>query len=139
MVELLSCFYDKFIVSTSFSLLHIAVDLVNEPKLDQEIKSWLVFAAQKVLEVNALAKALTGQKDEIHGKTELVTSSKRSVPLTWLFSTKTTILPLLDEKGMGMNSCSLIHQELIYTMMSAPEEGDQENISLMYLHFQRMT
>ncbi|KAL8505277.1 hypothetical protein ACS0TY_016492 [Phlomoides rotata] len=55
---------DKLVVSTSTSLLHTAVDLINEPKLDQEIKSWLAFAAQKVLEVNALAKALTGQKDE---------------------------------------------------------------------------
>ncbi|KAL6507085.1 hypothetical protein OROHE_021984 [Orobanche hederae] len=56
---------DKLVVSTSCSLLHTAVDLVNEPKLDQEIKSWLAFAAQKVVEVNALAKALAGEKDEV--------------------------------------------------------------------------
>ncbi|KAK4279214.1 hypothetical protein QN277_016949 [Acacia crassicarpa] len=55
---------DRVVVSTSCSLLHTAVDLVNETKLDQEIKSWLAFAAQKVVEVNALAKALSGQKDE---------------------------------------------------------------------------
>ncbi|KAF3441434.1 hypothetical protein FNV43_RR15348 [Rhamnella rubrinervis] len=55
---------DKLVVSTSCSLLHTAVDLVNEPKLDKEIKSWLAFAAQKIVEVNALAKALVGQKDE---------------------------------------------------------------------------
>ncbi|KAJ6852172.1 5-methyltetrahydropteroyltriglutamate--homocysteine methyltransferase 2-like isoform X3 [Iris pallida] len=55
---------DKLVVSTSCSLMHTAVDLVNETKLDSEIKSWLAFAAQKVLEVNALAKALAGQKDE---------------------------------------------------------------------------
>ncbi|PKA45815.1 5-methyltetrahydropteroyltriglutamate--homocysteine methyltransferase [Apostasia shenzhenica] len=55
---------DKLVVSTSASLLHTAVDLVNETKLDDEIKSWLAFAAQKVVEVNALAKALAGQKDE---------------------------------------------------------------------------
>ncbi|KAK9699640.1 hypothetical protein RND81_08G186500 [Saponaria officinalis] len=54
---------DKLVVSTSCSLLHTAVDLVNETKLDDEIKSWLAFAAQKVVEVNALAKALIGQKD----------------------------------------------------------------------------
>lgn len=53
-------------VSTSCSLLHTAVDLVNETKLDDEIKSWLAFAAQKVVEVNALAKALSGQKDEVN-------------------------------------------------------------------------
>ncbi|KAG2547080.1 hypothetical protein PVAP13_9KG084300 [Panicum virgatum] len=55
---------DKLVVSTSCSLMHTAVDLVNETKLDDEIKSWLAFAAQKVVEVNALAKALAGQKDE---------------------------------------------------------------------------
>ncbi|XP_021834633.1 5-methyltetrahydropteroyltriglutamate--homocysteine methyltransferase [Prunus avium] len=55
---------DKLVVSTSCSLLHTAVDLVNETKLDQEIKSWLAFAAQKIVEVNALAKALAGHKDE---------------------------------------------------------------------------
>ena len=52
-------------VSTSCSLLHTAVDLANETKLDKELKSWLAFAAQKVVEVNALAKALGGQKDEV--------------------------------------------------------------------------
>ncbi|XP_022934531.1 5-methyltetrahydropteroyltriglutamate--homocysteine methyltransferase [Cucurbita moschata] len=55
---------DKLVVSTSCSLLHTAVDLVNETKLDNEIKSWLAFAAQKIVEVNALAKALAGEKDE---------------------------------------------------------------------------
>ncbi|KAI3748337.1 hypothetical protein L6452_11345 [Arctium lappa] len=57
---------DKLVVSTSCSLLHTAVDLVNETKLDDEIKSWLAFAAQKVVEVNALAKALAGKKDEAY-------------------------------------------------------------------------
>ncbi|KAL6527884.1 hypothetical protein OROMI_029695 [Orobanche minor] len=55
---------DKLVVSTSCSLLHTAVDLVNETKLDTELKSWLAFAAQKLFEVNALAKALSGLKDE---------------------------------------------------------------------------
>lgn len=49
---------------------------------------------------------------QIHGKTELVTSSKRPVPLTWHFSMKNSLLPLLDEKGTRMNRCylrSLLH------------------------------
>ncbi|KAM6543058.1 hypothetical protein CsatB_007505 [Cannabis sativa] len=56
--------FDLVVVSTSCSLLHIAVDLVNETKLAAEIKSWLAFTAQKVVQVNALAKALSGHKDE---------------------------------------------------------------------------
>ncbi|GER32299.1 helicase [Striga asiatica] len=46
---------------------------------------------------------LAGWIGQIHGKTELVTSSKRPVPLTWHFSTKTSLSPLLNEKGTGMN------------------------------------
>jgi 5-methyltetrahydropteroyltriglutamate--homocysteine methyltransferase len=57
---------EKVVVSTSCSLLHTAVDLVNEMKLDKELKSWLAFAAQKVVEVNALAKSFSGAKDEVH-------------------------------------------------------------------------
>ncbi|KAH6812993.1 Cobalamin-independent synthase family protein [Perilla frutescens var. frutescens] len=56
---------DKLVVSTSCSLLHTAVDLVNENKLDKELNSWFAFATQKLLEVNALAKTLSGQKDEL--------------------------------------------------------------------------
>eukprot|EP01018_Ginkgo_biloba_P014148 Gb_31572 [translate_table: standard] len=55
---------DKLVVSTSCSLMHTAVDLVNETKLDDELKSWLAFASQKINETVALAKSLSGQKDE---------------------------------------------------------------------------
>lgn len=56
---------DKLVVSTSCSLMHTAVDLVNETKLDDEIKSWLAFSAQKINETIALAKSLSGQNDEV--------------------------------------------------------------------------
>ena len=59
------CIAGKIVVSTSCSLLHTAVDLVNETKLDNEIKSWLAFATQKVVEVVALEKALIGQTDQV--------------------------------------------------------------------------
>ncbi|XP_030516241.2 5-methyltetrahydropteroyltriglutamate--homocysteine methyltransferase-like [Rhodamnia argentea] len=72
---------DKLVVSTSCSLLHTAVDLVNETKLDKEIKSWLAFAAQKVVEVNMLAKALAGQKDEaFFSANAAAQASRRSSP-----------------------------------------------------------
>ncbi|XP_039774397.1 5-methyltetrahydropteroyltriglutamate--homocysteine methyltransferase 1-like isoform X3 [Panicum virgatum] len=72
---------DKLVVSTSCSLMHTAVDLVNEAKLDDEIKSWLAFAAQKVVEVNALAKALAGQKDEAYFAANVAAlASRKSSP-----------------------------------------------------------
>nr|GEV10459.1 DExH-box ATP-dependent RNA helicase DExH15 chloroplastic [Tanacetum cinerariifolium] len=46
---------------------------------------------------------LSGWINQIHGKTELVTSTKRPVPLNWHFSTKTALLPLLNETGTSMN------------------------------------
>ncbi|KAF8009347.1 hypothetical protein BT93_J0367 [Corymbia citriodora subsp. variegata] len=72
---------DKVVVSTSCSLLHTAVDLVNETKLDKEIKSWLAFAAQKVVEVNALAQALFGLKDEtVFSANAAALASRKSSP-----------------------------------------------------------
>ncbi|KAD7478868.1 hypothetical protein R6Q59_005323 [Mikania micrantha] len=46
---------------------------------------------------------LSGWINQIHGKTELVTSTKRPVPLNWHLSTKSALLPLLNETGTGMN------------------------------------
>ncbi|KAK8596037.1 hypothetical protein V6N13_000698 [Hibiscus sabdariffa] len=71
----------KVVVSTSCSLLHTAVDLMNETKLDKELKSWLAFAAQKVVEVNALAKALVGEKDEeFFASNAVAHASRKSSP-----------------------------------------------------------
>lgn len=72
---------EKLVVSTSCSLMHTAVDLENETKLDSEIKSWLAFAAQKLIEVDALAKALAGQKDEaFFAANAAALASRRSSP-----------------------------------------------------------
>ncbi|XP_043724442.1 5-methyltetrahydropteroyltriglutamate--homocysteine methyltransferase 2-like [Telopea speciosissima] len=68
---------EKLVLSTSCSLLHTAVDLANETKLDEETKSWLAFAAQKILEVNALAKALTGKKDDTFFSTNAIAQASR--------------------------------------------------------------
>ncbi len=45
-------------IAPSCSLLHVPVDLGNEQKLDDEIKSWLAFAIQKLEELRVLATAL---------------------------------------------------------------------------------
>ena len=45
-------------IAPSCSLLHVPVDLTSERKLDPEIKSWLSFAVQKLVELRLLAKAL---------------------------------------------------------------------------------
>ncbi|MFT6219544.1 MAG: 5-methyltetrahydropteroyltriglutamate--homocysteine methyltransferase [Rickettsiales bacterium] len=57
---------DKVIIAPSCSLVHSPVDLNSEDKIDGEIKSWLSFAVQKLSELNAITKAVSGNKsDEI--------------------------------------------------------------------------
>ncbi|MGI8976862.1 MAG: 5-methyltetrahydropteroyltriglutamate--homocysteine S-methyltransferase [Thermomicrobiales bacterium] len=56
---------DRITVSTSCSLLHTPYDVDNEPDLDDEVKSWLAFAEQKLNEVVVLAKGLTQGRDAV--------------------------------------------------------------------------
>jgi len=58
------------VVSTSCSLQHSPVDKRNEPRLDDEVLSWMSFAVQKLDEVAALTHALTGGRDAIAAEVE---------------------------------------------------------------------
>jgi 5-methyltetrahydropteroyltriglutamate--homocysteine methyltransferase len=49
---------DRLWIGSSCSLLHVPVDLAHETKLDDELKSWLAFATQKLDEIAALKTAL---------------------------------------------------------------------------------
>src|SRR5699024_6352606 len=49
---------DRLWLAPSCSLLHVPVDLVHETKLDDELKSWLSFAQQKLEELQLLRQGL---------------------------------------------------------------------------------
>jgi 5-methyltetrahydropteroyltriglutamate--homocysteine methyltransferase len=49
---------DRLWIAPSCSLLHVPVDLASEQKLDDEVKSWLAYALQKLDELKVLATAL---------------------------------------------------------------------------------
>jgi len=49
---------DDLWVAPSCSLLHVPVDLDLEHRLDAQLKSWLAFATQKLVEVATLARAI---------------------------------------------------------------------------------
>jgi len=49
---------ERLWIAPSCSLLHVPVDLNDEPALDTDIKPWLAFARQKIEEIELLAKAL---------------------------------------------------------------------------------
>ena len=51
---------DRLWVAPSCSLQHCPVTLKNEPKLDDELKNWLAFADQKLVEVVDLRQLLDG-------------------------------------------------------------------------------
>lgn len=56
---------DRVIVSPSCSLLHSPVSLGAEEALDDELKSWLAFAEQKIDEIAVLTKALNEGTDAV--------------------------------------------------------------------------
>lgn len=51
---------ERLWLAPSCSLLHVPHDLVQEDQLDNELKSWLAFARQKLDEVTLLAASLSG-------------------------------------------------------------------------------
>lgn len=55
----------ELVVSTSCSLLHVPIDLEAEPDLDDEVRSWLAFAKQKVLEVAVLTRGLNEGRESV--------------------------------------------------------------------------
>jgi 5-methyltetrahydropteroyltriglutamate--homocysteine methyltransferase len=59
---------DEVVVSTSCSLLHTPVDLDAEPDLDDELRSWMAFATQKVGEVATLARGLAEGTEAIESE-----------------------------------------------------------------------
>lgn len=56
---------DRLWLAPSCSLLHVPVDLASENAFDPEIKSWLAFAVQKLVELNTLATALNAGRDQV--------------------------------------------------------------------------
>jgi 5-methyltetrahydropteroyltriglutamate--homocysteine methyltransferase len=63
---------DKVFVAGSCSLIHSPVDLNSEKKMDAELKGWMSYARQKVIEIAVLAKGATSGLDAI--KAELSAS-----------------------------------------------------------------
>jgi 5-methyltetrahydropteroyltriglutamate--homocysteine methyltransferase len=55
---------ERLLVAPSCSLLHTPVTLRNETRLDDELKSWLAFAGEKLAEIVFLARAADGEIDE---------------------------------------------------------------------------
>jgi len=60
------------------SLLHVPIDLENEIKLDDEIKTWLAFAKQKLTEVKLLQLVLDQSETDISDELQASRAAQRS-------------------------------------------------------------
>lgn len=67
---------DRVVIASSSSLLHTPVTLANETKLSEEVKDWFSFATEKLYEVAAIAKALSGKSDEVK---DVLEKNKKSI------------------------------------------------------------
>lgn len=56
---------ERVIIAPSCQLVHVPVDLDSESSLNQEIKSWLAFAKQKLVEIDAICESLSGQEEKV--------------------------------------------------------------------------
>lgn len=56
---------DRLWIAPSCSLLHVPVDLASETQLDEELKSWLAFAMQKLEELRVLQSALNDGRGSV--------------------------------------------------------------------------
>ena len=56
---------ERLLLGPSCSLLHVPIDMMQETRLDEEMRSWLAFANQKVEEVCLLTRALNEGRDAI--------------------------------------------------------------------------
>ena len=71
---------DRIIVSTSCSLLHVPFTLKYEEKLDNEIKSWISFAVEKLAELKVATNLFfRGEKTLSGSDKELLSANKRAL------------------------------------------------------------
>lgn len=67
---------DRVIIAPSCQLLHVPVDLNSEKALDAELKTWLVFATQKLAEITIIAKAADGEESQVSNE---IAANKKAI------------------------------------------------------------
>ena len=76
---------DRLTIAPSCSLLHVPYTAARELALDQELRSWLAFANEKLAELALLARALDAgpvDRDELLAQSRGRAASRRSSPRT---------------------------------------------------------
>lgn len=75
---------ERLLIAPSCSLLHVPVALRQETTLDDEVKSWLAFAEEKLREVRSLADLAAGRGDAVAAyKNRVAIHSRRASSRTY--------------------------------------------------------
>jgi len=93
---------ERLWLAPSCSLLHVPVDLNSDEKLDNDIKSWLAFAVQKLDELDTLAKALNNGNDSVAEKladNAAAINSRKKSNRVHVDSVKKRVLEINDNMG----------------------------------------
>jgi 5-methyltetrahydropteroyltriglutamate--homocysteine methyltransferase len=98
---------DRLWIAPSCSLLHVPVDLAHETRLDDELKSWLAFATQKLDEIAVLKSALNHGVDPV----QLAFDAARSA-------------------AAARKSSPRIHNALVQKRLSSVSDSDADRASL---------
>jgi len=74
---------DRVVVAPSCSLLHTPHSLASEKKMDANIKSWMSFATEKLVEISTIVKAITapGSVDAALADNAACVETRRTSPL----------------------------------------------------------
>ena len=101
---------ERLLVSPSCSLLHVPLDLDLEQKLDAELRQWLAFAKQKLVEVVTLVRALNEGDHavrEMLDKNARSNASRRTSPRIHDPQVKTRVAAVRPEDARRRNSFSV--------------------------------
>jgi 5-methyltetrahydropteroyltriglutamate--homocysteine methyltransferase len=110
----------NILISSSCSMLHIPQDVEMEEDLNNEIKSWLSFATQKLMELSALKTALdSGEPQEAWfiSNQQALASREKKIKESRMSEQH---IPLLDQTQISRESSFEVRRKLQQSELSLP-------------------
>lgn len=111
---------ENILISTSCSMLHIPQDVEMEKDLNPEIKSWLSFASQKLLEMSTLKNALeSGEPQGVWfiSNQQVLASREKKIKESRMSEQRN---PLLDQTQISRESSFEARRKLQQAELSLP-------------------
>ncbi len=136
---------ERLWLAPSCSLLHVPVDLEPEDKLDPEIRQWLSFGRQKLLELTTLARALNHGRNSVTRALEdnrIAVEARRQSPRTRnpvLRKTMSRVTPQLGQRNSTFEVRHKLQNKALplprfptTTIGSFPQTGDIRQVRQQY-------